>query len=267
MGFEDNKNMNAKEVVLAFCKAAFADFDADKTKELLAEDYIQHNPNVPTGAAPVLGFLGPLKEAGLTCETHRILTQGDLVVLHNEYRNAQAFGAGGDHLVTFDVFRVQEGKVVEHWDNLQPYADQTASGRTMVDGPKEIVDLDQTTANQTMIQNFIQDILIGGQAEKLTDYISTEQYDQHNPMVEDGLAGLGKALQMFAEAGKPMVYTQCHQIVAEGNFVFTMSEGSLGPSSPTAFFDLFRVEEGKIVEHWDAMSEIPEKMAHENGKF
>ncbi len=63
-----------------------------------------------------------------------------------------------------------------------------------------------------------------------------------------------------------MKYSTVHKVIAEGNFVFTMSEGTFG-GAPTAFFDLFRVDNGKIVEHWDIISEIPDEMAHENGKF
>jgi len=63
-----------------------------------------------------------------------------------------------------------------------------------------------------------------------------------------------------------MKYAKVHKIVAEGNVVFAMSEGTFG-GKPTAFFDLFRVANGKVAEHWDVMSEIPEKMAHANGKF
>ena len=94
----------------------------------------------------------------------------------------------------------------------------------MVDGPTKVVDHDKTSTNQALIQGFVQDVLIDGKGDKLTDYVSTEQYDQHNPLVGDGLDGLGKALQAFAEAGKPMKYTKCHNMVVEGNFVFTMSE-------------------------------------------
>lgn len=82
----------------------------------------------------------------------------------------------------------------------------------------------------------------------------------------DGLDGLGAALGSMAEAGMAMSYTQTHLIVAEGNFVFAASEGFIG-DAPTAFFDLFRIADGKIVEHWDTVSEIPDEMAHENGKF
>jgi len=63
-----------------------------------------------------------------------------------------------------------------------------------------------------------------------------------------------------------LAYTKLHLLVAEGHFVFAASEGKLG-DTPTVFFDLFRVEAGKIVEHWDAVSAIPPDMAHSNGKF
>ena len=63
-----------------------------------------------------------------------------------------------------------------------------------------------------------------------------------------------------------MIYSDVHMVVAEGNFVFTASEGKLG-GKPTAFYDLFRVEDGKIVEHWDVIADIPAEMAHDNGKF
>ena len=70
----------------------------------------------------------------------------------------------------------------------------------------------------------------------------------------------------MAEQGIQMIYTGVHMVVAEGDFVFTASEGTLG-GTPTAFYDLFRVADGKIVEHWDVIAEIPADMAHDNGKF
>jgi predicted SnoaL-like aldol condensation-catalyzing enzyme len=80
------------------------------------------------------------------------------------------------------------------------------------------------------------------------------------------LDGLGAALKAFADAGQSMTYTRTPIIVAEGNFVFTASDGMLG-TKPTAFFDLFRIEDGKIIEHWDTISTIPNEMPHTNGKF
>ncbi|MEO0792823.1 MAG: nuclear transport factor 2 family protein, partial [Pseudomonadota bacterium] len=89
---------------------------------------------------------------------------------------------------------------------------------------------------------------------------------QHNPLVPDGLAALGAAFVQLAEAGQGFSFSEVHMIVAEGNFVFTMTEGATG-DVPTAFFDLWRVEDGMIVEHWDTIEPIPTEMVHENGKF
>lgn len=256
--------MSAREIVLNAMTAIFTQFDADAAAELLAPDYIQHNVAVPTGAAPILGFIPALQESGITVTTHRVISEGDLVVLHNTYENAQAFGA--ETLVAFDVFRVEDGKIAEHWDNLQVPGGPNPSGRSMVDGITEITDLDKTAANKAIVEAFVADVLQGGAPEKITDYISTDRYLQHNPNVADGLDGLGAALQAMAEAGMAMRYDETHLVVAEGNFVFTASEGAMG-DTPTAFFDLFRLEDGKIVEHWDTVSEIPSEMPHDNGKF
>lgn len=256
--------MTAREIVLNSVSAIFIDFNPAAAAGLLADGYIQHNVAVPTGAAPIIGFIPALKESGIKPVIHRVLAEGDLVVVHTTYENAQLFG--GDTLVAFDIFRVEDGKVAEHWDNLQPLVTQTASGHSMTDGPTVIADIEKTAGNKALVEAFIRDVLQGAAAHKITDYVSTETYIQHNPLLADGLDGLGAGLQAFAEAGKAMTYARTPIVVAEGNFVFAASEGKLG-ETPTAFFDLFRVEDGKIVEHWDTVADIPAQMAHDNGKF
>ncbi len=253
------------ELVLAARQALFVDFDVAAAEALLAPDYIQHNPGVPTGAAPVLGILPVLAESGLTVTTHRVFTDGDLVVAHNTYDNADVFGA--PTLVGFDVFRVEDGKVAEHWDNLQAPAPANASGRTLTDGQTEVTDLDKTEANKALVSEFAQTVLIGGAFDRIGEYIiGDDAYLQHNPLFGDGLQALGEAFTKLAEEGNAIVYTEVHQVIGEGNFVLTMSEGLLG-DTPTAYYDLFRLEDGKIVEHWDVIQEIPAEMAHDNGKF
>ncbi len=253
-----------KALATAALNAIFVDFDVSAATKLLTDDYIQHNPSVPTGAAPVIGFIPALKESGIELTTYRLIAEGDLVVAHNQYENAQAFGA--QTLVAFDVFRIEDGRVAEHWDNLEPLAAPNPSGRTQLDGPTEIIDLDKTAENKALVIELVETVLMNGEVDRITDFVSTETYLQHNTGIADGLDGLGAALAAMAENGVAMVYSELHVVVAEGNFVFTASSGVLG-DAPTAFFDLFRVEDGKVVEHWDVISTIPEEMAHENGKF
>ena len=74
-------------------------------------------------------------------------------------------------------------------------------------------------------------------------------------------------MNMAAEAGTPMVYKYVHKILAQGNFVVSYCLAQIGPDD-YAVFDLFRVAEGKIIEHWDAMEPLPfgESLVNQ-GKF
>ncbi|MEM8728715.1 MAG: nuclear transport factor 2 family protein [Pseudomonadota bacterium] len=258
--------MTPQELVIALVTAVFVDYDADAARQVLAPDYIQHNPVIPTGADGLLNLIPVAKDTGLTVTTHRIISEGDLVVAHNTFENADAFGA--PTLVSFDVFRVEDGVLVEHWDNLQVPPEKTASGRTMTDGPTQITDLDNTAANKAVVAGFVRDVFLNGELDKAPNYIIADSgaYHQHNPLVPDGLAALGAAFAQLADAGQGFSFSELHMIVAEGNFVFTMTEGAMG-DVPTAFFDLWRVEDGMIVEHWDTIEPIPAQMAHDNGKF
>lgn len=256
--------MTPTETVLAFVTAAFVHFDPAAAGVLLKDDYIQHNPAVPTGAAAFLDMLPAIEETRISAEPHRVIVEGYMVVLHSTYSNAGAFGA--ETLVAFDVFRVEDGKVAEHWDNLQVPAGPNPSGHTMTDGATEVTDRDKSVENKALVVEFVETVLQGGDASRITEFISTDQYIQRNPGIADGLDGLGAALSTMADQGIEMIYERTPIVVAEGNFVFTGSEGTLA-GERTAFFDLFRIDSGKIVEHWDVISEIPSEFAHDNGKF
>lgn len=256
--------MTPKELVLALFTAAFVDHDPEAARQLITPDYIQHNPQVPTGADGLIGLIPLVAESGMTATTHRVITEGDLVVLHNTYDNADAFGAAS--LAAFDIFRVEDGKVAEHWDNLQPIPETTASGRGMTDGPTDITDRDHTAENKALVLGFVQDVLGGAAPQNAPNYMDPEVYMQHNPNLEDGLAGLLAGTQAWAEQGFVITKFAPQIVVAEGNFVFVASDATVS-GQPWAFFDLWRVEDGKIVEHWDVVSPTPSEMAHENGKF
>lgn len=126
----------------------------------------------------------------------------------------------------------------------------------MTDGPTVVTDHEKTAENKALIEGFIRDVLQGAAPGRVTDYISLTTYTQHNPPVANGLDGLGAALKAFAEAGQAMSYTRTPIIVAEGNFVFTASEGKLG-ATPTAFFDLFRIEDGKMGSGYESVFYAP----------
>ena len=108
--------------------------------------------------------------------------------------------------------------------------------------------------------------LFGKAPQKITEYVSSEEYLQHNPMVKDDLTGLNEAIEYLTSQNNMFKYQKLHKVLGEGNFILTMSEGEWNGKSQ-AFYDLFRLKDGKIVEHWDVIQEIPSEMAHKNGKF
>ncbi|MGO4275344.1 nuclear transport factor 2 family protein, partial [Paenibacillus sp. TAF58] len=168
----------------------------------------------------------------------------------------------------FDIFRFENGKIVEHWDNLQEMIAPNPSAHTLLDGATEITDLNQTDANKALVKKFVEDVLMGQHPERIAEYFNGDHYMQHNPFIADGLSSLGQALQDWAKQGITLKIDKVHMVIGQGNFVLVVSEGALG-GKHTSFYDLFRVENGKIAEHWDILETIPDQAQwkNSNGKF
>jgi predicted SnoaL-like aldol condensation-catalyzing enzyme len=226
------------------------------------EKYIQHNLAVGDGLQGFGEVMQHAPEGGFKANVIRAFEDGDYVFTQTEY---DFFGPKAG----FDVFRFEDGKIVEHWDNLLEVQKPNPSGRTQFDGATAITDLDKTAANKNTIREFIEKVLLNHEMDKVATYINPDNYLQHNPAVADGLEGFGEAMKYFAENGLVMEYTKLHKVLGQGNFVLTMSEGTFGKGEHTAFYDLFRLENGQIVEHWDVIAPIPSESEwkNENGKF
>ena len=222
--------------------------------------YVQHNLAVEDGLEGLGKLVAALPPGSARVRTVRLLEDGDHVVAHTEY---ELFGPK----VGFDIFRFEGDKIVEHWDNLaERAASPNPSGRTQLDGPTEIVDVDRTSANKQLVAEFMTTVLVEQQLAKATSFV--DGYLQHNTQIADGLPALAAALERLAQRGSPIVYDKVHLVLGEGNFVLAASEGRFG-RAPTAYYDLFRVDGSRIVEHWDVIEAIParETWANQNGKF
>lgn len=102
--------------------AAFRAGDTDAFDDLIATDYVQHNPQAGNGLEAVKAFFAPVGPVDV--EVHRVVAEGDLVIVHAHYRTWNLAGV--------DIFRVgAEGRIIEHWDVLQAIPDTTVSGNDM----------------------------------------------------------------------------------------------------------------------------------------
>ena len=244
----------------------FASGDTELAASLLDEHYIQHNLAYGTGRDAFVGSVAYLASAPVktTVNNIRALEDGAYVFLQTVYNFA---GAGEQ--VAFDIFRFDEdGEIAEHWDNLAALAEANPSGHTQTDGTMELTDLDKTEENRELVKAFLYDVMQGNHADKTPDYFDGDAYIQHNTGIADGVSGLGEALAALAEQGIAMVYDEVHMVLAQGNFVLAVSEGTFG-GVPTSYYDLWRVENGKIAEHWDVMETIADEATwqNQNGKF
>jgi predicted SnoaL-like aldol condensation-catalyzing enzyme len=94
------------------------------------------------------------------------------------------------------------------------------------------------------------------------------RYIQHNPRSQDGVEGFKGFIANYLKKANPGLHAVVQRVVVEGNLVVLHVKSQPEPGGPViAIVDIFRVEDGKIVEHWDVMQTVPEKMAHDNTMF
>jgi predicted SnoaL-like aldol condensation-catalyzing enzyme len=211
----------SKTVVRDGITAVFINGNGAVIDDYWADPYIQHNPGATSGVDTFKGFFANVSPGFYSLT--RLIGECDLVLIHGSY------GSGG----TFDMLRVDQDKMrmVEHWD-------AGMSGNDLLGGPTEVTDLELTEANRAVVDGFTDEVMIGGNADATSTYLAASVTEH----------GAGQFAERISSGDS---YSTVHHQIAEGNFVFTLSEGVSGGNA-TGFWDLYRVDGGLIVEHWGA---------------
>jgi len=255
-----------QEKALAVMLSLGSPYDTTAAVKWMNANYIQHNLGGYTGLQGFLGLVSFAKSVNATSKNYRLFTDGDYVFAHQAYKfnpNAPAFPV-------FDVFRFENGKLAEHWDNVAYYAGaetiSTVNGHSMVDGGTTLIDESKTTANKNFVSQYILNVAIGG-ATNYSTYFTTD-FAQHHPELNNGISGLQNGISVLSKSK----YQSLFKIVGQGNFVLTMCKGQYNDGTgykDAGLYDMFRVENGKIVEQWSNWEIIPpsSQWANQNGKF
>lgn len=254
-------SLNNKEKIHALLKSIETG-NTEAVSVVNEEVYIQHNPQTHEGSEGLATLFKRLSKISPRVNLVRTFEDGDFVFAHTEYDFS-------NRNIGFEIFRFENGQAVEHWDNIQKRQKPNASGHTMIDGETEAKDHNKTEVNRTLISSFIEDILIKGNHHNVAKYINKEQYTEHNPHLADDMVDLLSLMSAPENRGLALTnYNKCHHLLAEGNFVLSVCEGDIN-QTPSSFFDLYRIEADKIVEHWDTTESIPPKgeWKNSNGKF
>ena len=236
--------------------------DTAAAEQYFAEDYIQHNPNADTGRAGVLAFFAsqgaplPIAERVQT-PLVSIVAEGDYVAL------VQVDARTEPRVYTttwFDLFRIEDGVIAEHWDHGRLPADGTPRGYVPpAEQPDQQAALASTdaalAANKQLVYDMWRTLLDAQQVEEAPRFLA-EGYVQHNPQANTGLQGFLAFFRQFAQPQPVQPSVQNFiQMIAEDDLVVLATvrtyAGAGGAPYTTTWFDMFRVGDGKLVEHWD----------------
>ncbi|MCO4747038.1 MAG: nuclear transport factor 2 family protein [Proteobacteria bacterium] len=233
--------------------------DPEAARVVDESEYIQHNPQTEEGAVGLAELFARLAKTNPRVNFARTFADGDHVFAHMEYDFST-------RRIGFEVFRFEGDRPVEHWDNIQPRRGPSPSGRSMVDGPTEATDPALTETHRQLVRRLLEEVFVARRFDQAT--CVADDLIQHDPSLPDGWDAW-KAELLRDEDGRPhIVYETVHRVLADGSFVLTVTEGSQ-KGTKTSFYDLFRVQDGRVVEHWNTVEAVPPRAEwkNENGKF
>ncbi len=253
------KSDNVKKLYLE----GIRDGNIEVVKKYTGDRYTQHSAGVRDGADGFIEFFeGFLKRTNSRdIQIIRTIEDGNFVFVHAY----QDLNNGEAKWVTADLFDTdKDDKIIEHWDTIAPYQDTNSSvnGHDMILGDFEISDLDKTEENKALIRSFLVEVFQNKNLDKIDKYVSADKFIQHSPNIQDGI----DTLKQLSESG---VYTYdfVFKVIGQGNYAVSYSKVKYNEKD-TALFEIFRIENGKLVERWENMETIaPREEWVNTGKF
>ena len=222
------------------------------TRHLSPDGFVQHDPAVADG---VDGAREQASRSNGRLEIVRVLEDGPFVVAHGQHDD------GEEKHVFFAVIRFEKGFLVEHWRFATPLAPPNRSGHTQTDGPTGPDRGQDTDSVKALVRDYDDIVHVGGQHDRIGDYMAGDLQIRHEPGVQDGVAAFRQDLAMLTRS---RTIDDIVLLAGQGDLVFIAARGTHG-SEPCAYIDLYRVEAGKLVEHWGFSQACPSPEQSRNG--
>lgn len=225
----------------------------------MGDTYTQHSTGVPDEKEGFAKFFEdffkrhPKRKMNIV----RALEDENFVFVHvHQYLND-----GEAQWITADLFRSdEEGKIIEHWDVIDAYPEE----RRVIDpiyGDFFLEEAEKTEENKKTVRRFLVDVLQNKEFAEFETYVSQDLI-QHN-----GEIGQGGAAYKNYFIDKDVTYDFVFKVMGQGNYVVAYSKVAI-EKQEYAQFDIYRLENGKIAEHWDNKEAMPNKYDLTNlGKF
>ncbi len=219
--------------------------------------YTQHSTGVGDGVKGFLAFFEPFVDRNPKRDItiKRIFEDGPWVFC-SAY---QSLNDGAARWVTMDMFYTDpDGLILEHWDTIAPFVPDT----DMVGGPTQIDLSADTAANKALVLEYTKQIRQERRVERIDQFVARDMI-QHGPGIPAGRDGLA-TWHSSAKAGR---YEMLFHLMGQGDFVVTYGKRH-AEGHEIAVFDLYRVADGHIVEHWMNEEQIgPRESWGNSGKF
>ena len=246
--------MTNLDKVLTVFRGITARNPALATRHVHPDRYVEHDPYVGDGVAGLRRYVERIGPEEHRLEVIRTLEDGDYVVTQadGEVRGDGAF---------FDVFRFEDGMIVEHWGFSAPSGPPNRSGHTQIDGPVAPARLDKTTANRAFARHYYETFHIAGRHDLADRYFAGSPMIRHEPGVADGVDAF---LRDLAVATRDRTIDEIRLLVGQGDMVFLAALGT-HQEKPCAYIDLYRVEADTIAEHWGFFQAVPPADMRRNG--
>ena len=230
--------------------------DADlATKHINPDAYVEHNPDAGDGLERFREYIDRFPP-GTHLQVVRAFEDGPYVF-------TQTDGHTSAQKTFFDVFRFEDGLIVEHWVFSAKAGPANQSGHTQTDGPTQAKHLEDTEKNKIFVRKYYETFHVAGDRSQNADFFTGDLMIRHEPGVRDGVTEFLRDVEMLMQH---RTINEVKLLLGQGDFVFIAGKGT-HEGAPCAYIDLYRVEDEKIVEHWGFPARIPpqEERRNNNG--